>query len=207
MIHNSIQNLIFDLGGVIMDLHVDKSHNAFAQLSNRSIEEIQAKIAQSTCFVAHEKGLISDAQFRDEVRTLLGMNLTDAEIDNAWNAMLGDIPLDRLQLLKRLRNDYKVFLLSNTNSIHLPIFSETVKVNSGEEASLESYFDKAYYSHVMKMRKPDEEIFKKVLIENQLIAENTLFLDDFLPNLKGAEKAGLKTFHVQGAQSIFSLFS
>ena len=190
-----------------MDLHVDKSHHAFARLSHRSSEEIQAKISQSTCFIAHEKGLISDAQFRDEVRTLLGMNLTDAEIDNAWNAMLGDIPLDRLQLLKRLRKDYKVFLLSNTNSIHLPIFSETVKVNSGEEASLESFFDKAYYSHVMKMRKPDEEIFKKVLTENQLIAGNTLFLNDFLPNLKGAEKAGLKTFHVQGPQSIFSLFS
>ncbi len=188
-----------------MDLHVDRSHKAFAQLGNCSIEEIQAKIIKTTCFVDHEKGLITDAEFRKEIRAMLQQNLSDDEIDKAWNAMLGDIPLERLHLLRRLRKNYKVFLLSNTNSIHLPIFSETVKINSGE-ASLESFFDKAYYSHVMKMRKPDEEIFNTIVVENQLVPGNTLFLDDFPLNLKGAEKAGLKTFHVQGAQSIFSLF-
>ncbi len=189
-----------------MDLHVDRSHQAFARLANSSVEEIQAKIAKASCFIAHEKGLISDAEFRDELRAMLQMKLPDDEIDKAWNAMLGDIPLKRLELLMRLRKDFRVFLLSNTNSIHLPRFSETVKSNSGE-ASLDPFFEKAYYSHVMKMRKPDEEIFRHVLEQNQLVPEHTLFLDDFPINLAGAEKTGIKTFHVQGPQSIFSLFS
>ncbi len=189
-----------------MDLHVDRSHQAFARLANCPVGDIQSKIAKASCFIEHEKGLLSDADFRDEVRAMLQINLPDVEIDTAWNAMLGDIPLERLQLLKRLRKDFKVFLLSNTNSIHLPRFSETVKSNSGE-TSLDPFFDKAYYSHVMKMRKPDEKIFRYVLDQNQLVAEQTLFLDDFPVNLVGAEKTGIKTFHVLGPQSIFSLFS
>ena len=180
-----------------MDLHVDRSHQAFARLANCPVGEIQSKIAKASCVVEHEKGLISDADFRDEMRAMLKIDLPDIEIDMAWNAMLGDIPLDRLQLLKRLRKDFKVFLLSNTNSIHLPHFSETVKSNSGG-TTLDSYFDKAYFSHVLKMRKPDEEIFRHVLDQNQLVAERTLFLDDFPVNLVGAEKTGIKTLGANG---------
>ncbi len=189
-----------------MDLHVDRSHQAFARLANSPVEAIQLKIATASCFIEHEKGLITDAEFRDEVRAMLQMNLPDDEIDKAWNAMLGDIPVERLQLLKQLRENYKIFLLSNTNSIHLPRFSETVKRNSGE-VSLDPFFDRVYYSHLMKMRKPDEEIFRTVLDQNHLVPEHTLFLDDFLINLTGAEKTGIKTFHVHGAPSIFELFS
>ena len=206
MLDNSIQNLIFDLGGVLLDLHFDRCHEAFARLAGSSVEEIKSKIAGTSSFVEHEKGLISDGEFRDGLRVMLNKDWPDQEIDMAWNAILGDIPQERLQLVQSLRKDYQVFLLSNTNSIHLPLFAKMVYANTGQP-SLESFFDKTYYSHVLKMRKPDEEIFRHVLEENKLVPENTLFLDDYPVNLAGAEKTGMKTFHVQSPQSVFEIFA
>ena len=136
---------------------------------------------------------------------MLQSNLSDDEIDAAWNAMLGEIPLERLQLLKRLRSNFRIFLLSNTNSIHLPNFDRIVKTVSGEP-TLRSFFDEAYYSHVLKMRKPEKEIYEHVLKQHQLNPEFTLFLDDNLPNLQGAAETGIKTFHVQHPHLMMSLF-
>ena len=205
MVHPTIQNLIFDLGGVILDLHFDRTHEAFARAGRRSIEEIRAMMDKSAFFNEYEKGLISDDEFRAAIRKLLQNNLSDSEIDLAWNAMLGAIPQERLQLLNRLRDKYRVFLLSNTNSIHLDHFNKTVTTESGEPA-LGSFFEKAYYSHVLKMRKPDKEIFEHVLKQHQLVPEVTLFLDDNLDNLQGAREAGIKTFHVQHPDRWMALF-
>jgi len=189
-----------------LDLHIDRSHQAFAELGKTSVEEVKEKIKSTDCFVQHEKGLISDDEFRNEIRNLLNTGAENHEIDAAWSAMLGDVPADRLNLLAHLRKDYKIFLLSNTNAIHVPLFSQTVKANmDGRE--LESFFDKVYYSHVIRMRKPDPEIYTHVLDQSRLNAGETLFLDDFKPNLDGAEKLGINTFHVQGGQSLFNLFS
>ena len=205
MVHHTIQNLIFDLGGVLLDLHFDRTYEAFARAGHCSVEEIRAMIDKSSFFNDYEKGLLTDDEFRAGVRAMLQSNLSDDEIDAAWNAMLGEIPPERLQLLKRLRSKFKVFLLSNTNGIHVPYFNKIVKTVSGEPG-LRSFFDEAYYSHVLKMRKPDREIYEHVLKQHQLNPEFTLFLDDNLANLQGAEKTGIKTFHVQHPQLMMSLF-
>jgi HAD superfamily hydrolase (TIGR01509 family) len=206
LVHPTIQNLIFDLGGVILDLHFDRTHEAFARAGRRSVEEIRAMMDKSAFFNDYEKGLLSDDEFRASVRKMLQSNLSDDEIDVAWNAMLGAIPQERLQLLNRLRSKFRVFLLSNTNSIHLDYFGRTVTTESGEPA-LGSFFEKAYYSHLLKMRKPDKEIFEHVLKQHQLVPEFTLFLDDNLANLQGARETGIKTFHVQHPDRMMELFS
>lgn len=202
---HGIKNIIFDLGGVIINLAVTKTHQAFASLSGLTLEEINAIVHQGTFFNDYEKGLITDAEFRNHLRKSLKLNLDDAQLDQAWNAMLLDIPIERIQLLERLKGDYNLYLLSNTNNIHLQCFNQQVNQLTGFLA-LDQYFHRAYYSHLMKMRKPDVEIYEHVLQSNDLLPHETIFLDDNKDNLAGANKAGIQTFHVQHPDQIFSLF-
>lgn len=188
-----------------MDLHTEKTYEAFAQLAGVPTETIREKVKQSSFFNDYEKGLMPDDQFRDHVRRMLKADLTDQQIDDAWNAMLGIIPLKRLQLLEKLRTNYKVFLLSNTNNIHLTFFNGIIRT-VGQKPSLDEFFDQAYYSHLVNMRKPDPEIFEHVVAENKLNAARTLFLDDNADNLRGAEHVGLQTVHITYPDLIFSIF-
>lgn len=200
-----IKNIIFDIGGVIINLSVEKTHQAFASLSGLPVEEIKNKIHHGAFFHHYEKGLISDADFRDHVRESLHMNVSDTELDRAWNAMLLDIPMDRIRLLEELKSRYNLYLLSNTNNIHWQCFNNQVKQLTGHD-TIDHYFHQSYYSHLVKMSKPDVEIYEHVLQSNNLIAYETIFLDDNKDNLTGANKAGIQTFHVQHPDQIFSLF-
>jgi glucose-1-phosphatase len=200
-----IKNIIFDLGGVIINLSVEKTHQAFATLSGLPAEEIITRVHHGAYFHEYEKGLISDAEFRDHLRESLNLKVTDTELDAAWNAMLLDIPIDRIQLLERLKKNYSIYLLSNTNNIHLQCFSSIVHHLTGRE-NIDHYFHNAYYSHLLKLSKPDVAIYEHVLSENSLQPAETIFLDDNKDNLIGANKAGIQTFHVQHPDQIFSLF-
>jgi FMN phosphatase YigB (HAD superfamily) len=205
VINPEIENIIFDLGGVIINLSTQTTALEFAKLGGIPQEEVHQRMIQSQEFHDYEKGLLSDASFRDHVRETLGSDAPDNEIDRCWNAMLLDIPIARIRLLERLKDKYRIFLLSNTNEIHLQCFTGIVRQVTGK-ASLDSYFEKAYYSHRMKMRKPDAEIYELVLTDNKLNPSQTIFLDDNLANLKGAEQCGIATFHVQHPDLLFTLF-
>ena len=202
---SGIKNIIFDLGGVIINLSVEKTHQAFATLSGLSIEEINNIVHQEAFFHDYEKGLISDADFRNHLRESMRLNVKDAELDRAWNAMLLDIPMKRIRLLAQLKSNFNLYLLSNTNNIHLECFNEQVHQLTGFPA-LDQYFHKAYYSHLLKMRKPDVEIYEYVIQSNHMVPQETIFLDDNKENLAGANKAGIRTFHVQQPDQLFSLF-
>jgi len=211
LIHNALakvefKNIIFDLGGVLLDLDVSKTHEAFSRLSGIPASIIKETLSGSTLFLDYEKGLVSDSDFRDEARKALTINCSDEVFDHAWNAMLGDLPKHRLDFLSSLRKDFNVFLLSNTNNIHLTHFSANVKQATGG-ILLDEFFTKAYYSHLLKMRKPDDEIFEYVLTQHNLDAKQTIFLDDNLFNLQGANNVGISTFHVQHPDMIFTPFS
>jgi len=200
-----IKNIIFDLGGVIINLSVEKTHQAFAELSGKSVEEIKSIVHHGMFFHAYEKGLITDADFRSHLRESLNLQVSDAQLDAAWNAMLLDIPMERIELLIRLKQKFAIYLLSNTNNIHLQCFNGIVNDLTGHPA-IDHYFHRAYYSHLLKLSKPDVAIYKHVLSQNNLIAESTIFLDDNKDNLAGANKVGIQTFHVQHPDLIFSLF-
>ncbi|HEY3404421.1 MAG TPA: HAD family phosphatase [Ohtaekwangia sp.] len=195
MVSASVKNLIFDLGGVILDLSVDSTLQQFSGLSGLDKQQVARLFQTSSGFVDYEKGLISDNDFRDFVRKLYSVQATDQELDRCWNAMLVRIPPAKLSLLLKLKEQYNVILLSNTNTIHLNYINGTVVPAAGGHA-LDHYFHRSYYSHLLKKRKPDAEIFEQVLQENNLIAGQTLFLDDNAENIAGAQSLGIQTVHV-----------
>lgn len=202
-----IKNLIFDLGGVIIDLSIDHTIEAFAALSRIEKKRV-IELYNSPGFEIYEKGLMDDIEFRDYVREVFSVQCTAVEIDTCWTAMLRGLPLRKLQLLERLKENYNVFLLSNTNSIHLEYINTTMlpAIVPGAN-SLDAYFHKAYYSHLMKKRKPNADIFEQVLEENNLSRHETLFLDDNVGNIEGANLVGIKTVHVVTPDLILDYFN
>lgn len=198
------RNIIFDLGGVIINLDEDKTVREFARMSQLSASQIKQFMFHFEAYHLFEKGLLSPNQFREIVRKEFRITSSDAEIDHCLNAMLLDIPAERLDLLKSL-TDSSLFLLSNTNAIHLSRFKQIFKQTKRGD-NFDSFFQKAYYSHLVKMRKPDPEIFKLVINENGLNPSETLFLDDNINNLKGAQSVGIHTFHVENPDVLFKIF-
>jgi len=203
----SIKTLIFDLGGVIVDLSVDHTLQAFSDLSGFEKEKVKDLYYSSEGFEAYEKGLITDDDFRMLVRETYAISSSVDVMDASWNAMIRGLPLRKLQLMEKLKKSYSVFLLSNTNSIHISYVNEILLPGIGQHGrSLDSYFHHAYYSHVMKKRKPNADIFEQVLQENDLAPEQTLFLDDNRDNIEGAKQLGIKTVHVLTPDLILEYF-
>jgi len=204
---NKVNNLIFDLGGVIINLDFQAAYEHFSLLSGLSIPEVIGRTDSLMLFEDYEKGLITSSEFRQKIRDLLNISAADKSIDQAWCAMLGDIPAVRLKLLKRLKNTYRTFALSNTNDIHVRKFNDIVKKSLGNTDLLGDHFEEIYFSHEMKMRKPDSEIYLKVLQEQQLQPEQTLFIDDNRGNIDGAANLGIQTLHLQDPEQLISFFN
>jgi HAD superfamily hydrolase (TIGR01509 family) len=189
-----VKNIIFDLGGVIMDIEVKQTMQAFSRLGLKNIHEYFGHGFAASFFSDHEAGRISDEDFLKEIKKLLTTEVSYNELTEAWNALLLRFPTERIALLKELKSRYRLFLYSNTNAIHHLKFSEIYRESfSGE---LEDLFEKAYFSHVLGHRKPDLEGFKQIIDENGLDSGKTLFVDDALMNVEGAIKAGLNGLYL-----------
>jgi len=204
---SGIKNIIFDLGGVILDLSVDHTLQSFSDLSGLKKNEVEKIFHSTPEFLVYEKGGITDDEFRDVVRHVYKINASDAALDKSWNAMLRGMPLDKLALLDKLKTKYNVFLLSNTNNIHLDYINRIMMPSVSADRVLDDYFHRAYYSHLMFMRKPDAEIFERVLSDNGLDAAETLFLDDNASNVAGAESVGIQTVHVTSPNLMLEYFN
>jgi len=206
--HNpSIKNLIFDLGGVILDLSVDQTMEQFSALSGLDKQRVNDLYTSTPGFEEYEKGLMNDKDFRDFVRDVFSVQSSDEEIDKCWTAMLLGLPIRKLNLLQSLKKNFSVYLLSNTNNIHINYINQIMLPGITHPGnSLDSYFHRAYYSHIMKKRKPNADIFEQVLNENSLLAHETLFLDDNLPNIEGAKQLGIQTVHVVSPDLILDYF-
>jgi putative hydrolase of the HAD superfamily len=182
--------IILDLGGVLIDVDYPASARAFAQLGFSGFGELYSKSKQDGLFDRFETGTISPAQFRDRIRQLSRLHLTDAQIDACWNAMLGPVPQGRITLVKHLKERYEVLLLSNTNAIHVPAFEAIVARENGI-TDFKGLFDGAYFSCELGMRKPDAAIFDHVLSLHGADPKRTLFIDDSIQHVEGARNAGL----------------
>ncbi len=205
MINSEIKNIIFDLGGVILDLNLNAAYQAFSELSGLPEEEVIQRTQGLLLFEDYETGAISSGTFRQNLNQLLEMQASDVEIDQAWCAMLGEIPAYRLELVARLRKSYRTFILSNTNEIHVNQFDGILQ-QAGGNSQLGDHFEKVYYSHEMGLRKPNIEIYQTVLLEQSIAASETLFIDDTLANLKGAEELDIRTFLLEQPQQLIRLF-
>lgn len=194
MIHdkNQIKSIIFDLGGVLLNIDYQLTIAAFSDLGMPNANGLFSQKAQTSFFDDFETGKISVQKFRAEVRNFLENDVSDAQIDAAWNAMLLDFPKHRLEFLKKVSKKYRIFLLSNTNEIHMEWFKTYVNQLFGKNVFF-NLFEVAYLSHEMGMRKPHKEIFDFVVNQNELQASTTLFIDDSAQHLVGAKAAGLHT--------------
>jgi putative hydrolase of the HAD superfamily len=200
-----IKNIIFDLGGVIINIRYQNALEAFHKLSQnqRALEFTQHQ--QSRLFDDYETGRISDQAFRDGLRQHYELDANDQEIDAAWNSMLLDIPAERIALLQALGRQYRLFLLSNTNAIHLVRFTGIVAENF-PIPSLESLFEKTYYSHLLGQRKPEAAVFEHILQQHQLNPGETLFIDDSIQHIEGASQVGIQTLLLAPPLTINEVF-
>ncbi|HRG59603.1 MAG TPA: HAD family phosphatase [Bacteroidia bacterium] len=198
--------IIFDFGAVIINIDYHKTRVAFENQGIKNFDELFSKAKQNSLFDNFEKGLITENQFRDHLRAISGINLSNSTIDDCWNKMLLQLPQNRFNLLKQLSSHIPLYLLSNTNSIHEKAFSIHIEQQYGYK-NFTSIFQKVYLSHHINMRKPDLEIFQRVIHENQLLANNTLFIDDSIQHIEGATKAGIHAFHLQDNIDICDLFN
>lgn len=195
-----IKNIIFDLGGVLLDIDYTLTIKAFEKLGIKNFELVFSQFKQSRISDLFETGKISEKEFYQNVTKEL--SITRAEFDNAWNAMLLDFPKERFDLLKTIREKYNLYLCSNTNSIHHRAFFDII--NQFEEP-FETLFDRVYYSHEVGLRKPNPLIFEHILQENNLKPEETVFLDDSPQHLEGARALGIKTILVK-KKTILEIF-
>ena len=188
-----IKNIIFDYGNVIFEIDFKKAQNALMQLGIPNIELFFGHKGHNDLFSQLETGAISPVEFRDGIRNAANNSaLTDEEIDAAWNSLLVGVPKNIHEVLAEVKQNYRTFLLSNTNEIHYNYILEYLK-KTYEVENNDHLFEKAYYSQLMFLRKPHVEIFEKVIKDNGLVPEETLFIDDSPQHLVGAKQAGLNT--------------
>ncbi|MCW3076341.1 MAG: family hydrolase, partial [Bacteroidetes bacterium] len=181
----NIKNIIFDLGGVIINLDINKTISEFNKISEVKFEDIYTQAQQSELFNSFDKGIISPEEFFELLRKEIRYEGHEDDLIFAWNAMLMDVPEKRLDVLVQAKQNYNTFLLSNTNEPHVAVFERNLYLEHGVK-NFEDYFDKVYYSCRMSMRKPDKDIFEFVLRDNDLVASETVFIDDSIQHVKGA---------------------
>lgn len=202
---HKIKNIIFDLGGVIIDIDYQATTKAFEKLGIDDFNTRYSQLNQTALFDDFEKGIISSQHFINKLMDIVPKGVTPNQIVSAWNAMLGKIPAQKIQLLNHVRSTHRIFMLSNTNALHLPVVNKFWRDITPLE--MRDLFEQVYLSFEIGMRKPNKEIFEWVCKENNLNPENTLFIDDSPQHIEGAKSAGLKTHFYENEQEFYALFS
>jgi putative hydrolase of the HAD superfamily len=200
-----IHNIIFDLGGVLINIDYERNKTAFCKLGVQNFDQLYSQAHQTRLFDDLETGRITGDQFRLSLKKLIGLPVSDHQIDQAWNAMLLDLPARRLALLKKLKERYRLFLLSNTNSIHIHEINRYLVREHGVE-SLKPFFEKIFYSYEIGMRKPDREVFEYVLRSLGIKAEQTLYIDDSPQHLESAGRLGIHTILLKPGEEVQDFF-
>lgn len=195
--------IIFDLGGVLLDIDFHLTFKAFEKAGVDGFENLYSQHAAAPFFIDFEKGKIETHVFFDHIREICGCDLPDDTIRDCWNALLIGFDPQKLQWLFNIARQYPIFLFSNTNSIHYHQFTAEFSQKTGRDFN--SCFVKAYYSHEMGLRKPDPESYLYILEEQKLNASETLFIDDTIKNIEAANQVGLQTIHLEKPKSILDV--
>lgn len=199
-----IRNIVFDLGGVLNNLNPGKTIDAFSQLGMEQLIGDKGLTYDHDIFYLMEQGKVTPAEFRNGVRKLLPGEVTDGQIDNAWNAMLLDFPEIRVRLIKKLHDEFGIYLFSNTNAIHVTYYQTNFRNKHGFEVA--SIFDKVFHSNEIGYRKPSSESFLEIIRLSGMIPEESLFIDDSLENVQGAIACGLKGYWLEQGQKVEEIF-
>ena len=193
---SKIKNIIFDLGGVLLNINPLLSLLEFERVSGIDQKELTNRLVSEHLFEKFDMGSLSPAQFRSELCRIMNINVRDSEIDHAWNTLLLDFPLHRVDLLKQLRKNYRVFLLSNTNCIHFDHYTRDFNEKYG--FPMTDLFEKLFLSYEIGIHKPDAGIYTHVLQYANLEPSESVFFDDSLANVEAAELQGISGIHING---------
>jgi putative hydrolase of the HAD superfamily len=194
-----IDTIIFDFGAVFINLDKEAQVEAFRKLGLSGPNE--ELIERNDLF---EKGKISEIEFINSFRKFIP-NASIEEIREAWNMIIGDFPLYRLEFLQLLSSKYRLFLLTNTDEIHINRFEDQVGVSFFSD--FYQCFEKVYYSYEMGMRKPDVSIFRYIVNKHELSPKRTLFVDDKKVNTDAASSIGIQVWNLQvGQEDVVDLF-
>ena len=200
----NIKNIVFDLGGVLVDLDFKSAINGLQEAGFANVKEQLQAFDRGGIFQKFELGEVNADEFRTAIRENSTVTLTDEEVDTLWNLMLLEIPREKLELILELRGKYMVYLLSNTNPIHWDYVCKNAFNYRGFRVN--DYFEETFLSFEMHLAKPDKAIFEKVLEEANLLPEETLFIDDSEANCQAAEELGIHTHHYHIGDDLSKIF-
>jgi epoxide hydrolase-like predicted phosphatase len=203
---SEVKNIIFDWGGVITDLNLDSVIEAFKNLGYHHFDEAFTQDMDRNYFLRFETGKIQETEFLKILHQHLNRDVTDQQILEAWYAILGDLPAERWTILTEVKKTYRIFLLSNTNSLHVSYYSRKLEKQYGKNG-FERLFEKVYYSHQLGMRKPDRNIFKYVLQDSRLVPHETFFIDDNPENITAAREFGIIAYHLAAPATLTDIFA
>ncbi len=205
MTQKTIKNIIFDYGNVIINLHIEATFRAFERVGAVKFADDWNKIMAAKLFHQFERGDISVPDFRIELRKSFNKEVTDQEIDWAWNQILGEMPVSRIALLKNIRPNYRTFILSNSNEIHYDYYTSDLQ-KTHHLNDFDQLVEKAYFSYQVNLIKPEPEFYQLLLNNHNLKPEETLFIDDLKHNIDGASALGLNTLWLTPKMDICDLF-
>jgi putative hydrolase of the HAD superfamily len=200
-----IKNIIFDLGGVVLDID---ENNVYKELEKMGLTT--SELSHSKEFMdimsKFDTGIYTAPTFRKKVKAFIGQEkMTDQRFDAIWNAMLLDIPRERIEAIEKVKKHYKIFLMSNTNVIHYDLYVRDLQLRFGYN-EFDALFDKSYFSFAEHLEKPDPRFFELILDHEGLLPEETLFIDDTEANIKVAKKLGIRTYHISRDELVRNLF-
>ncbi|MBU7577059.1 MAG: HAD family phosphatase [Flavihumibacter sp.] len=199
-----IETIILDLGGVLLNISFEATEKAFESIGLTNFHQYFSQYKASPLFEQLETGVVSEQEFFTYFRKETGLDVDDEEITTAWNAMLLDFPPERIEWLRSLENRYRVFLFSNTNSIHHEAFQLKFSAEfPGKPFDL--HFEKAYYSHLLGKRKPYVEAFEALIRDANINPATAIFIDDTKTNIEGAQKVGMKGIFLTNGETVLDL--
>jgi putative hydrolase of the HAD superfamily len=200
----AIKHIIFDLGGVLLNLNKEANAEVFNTLGATGYKDFISQIKTINVLNQHEKGRLSSSELREYFKKELDLEVSDVQFDTAYNALLLNIPKERFDLLEKLKKHYSLYLLSNTNEIHFKVIQDIYRRDQGEY-DFNSLFVAQYYSHLIHHRKPDAAAFQHILNSHHLEPDETLFIDDTYENIATAKILGLHAIHITCENDILDL--
>ena len=200
-----IKNIIFDLGGVVLDIDETIVYKELEKLGISTSE-----LAHSKEFIEimskFDTGIYTAPTFRKKIKALIGQEkMTDQKFDSIWNAMLLDIPRERVEAIEKIKKHYKIFLMSNTNEIHYDLYVRDLQLRFGYR-EFDELFNKSYFSFAEHLEKPDPRFFELILDHEGLLPEETLFIDDSKKNIEAAQALGIHTYNIRRDELVRTLF-
>ena len=203
---SKIKNIIFDLGGVILDIDENIVFNELAKLGIDIKQAFHSPELQQI-LSNFDTGIYTAPTFRKKMKAFFHIEKqTDQKFDSIWNAMLLDIPRERIEAIEQVKKHYKIFLMSNSNEIHYDLYVRDLQLRFGYH-EFDELFNKSYFSFAEHLEKPDPRFFELILDHEQLLPEETLFIDDTETNIKAAQQLGIRTYHISRQELVRNLFN